>query len=217
MDLSHYQRQRSLLDPELLSSLAIDVAGVGAVGRQVVLQLVSAGARNIRMFDHDRVEPANIGPQGWAPAADGSPKVVALKEELDSKYGVSEMENVRGFFRRYPPGFPTVLFCCVDRIETRERIWSALDTATELWLDSRVAGDTIHVLAAGDEPSWDYYPSSLFNPEDAFRGACTSTMTIHLANIAAGLLIQQMSKWMRRQPLDRHTVFNLLAMECYSK
>lgn len=217
MNPSHYQRQRSLLNPDVLRDLAIDIAGVGAVGRQVVLQLVSAGARNIRLFDHDRIEEVNVGPQGWSPADIGLTKVEAVKNELVLKYGQSEVEGIQPFFRRYPGGYPTVLFCCVDSISTRKALFTDLTPATELWLDSRVAGDTVHILAAGDQPSRDYYPESLFDPDQAFRGSCTSTMTIHLANIAAGLLIQQLSKWMRRQPSDRHTVFNLLAMESYSK
>ena len=37
--------------------------------------------------------------------------------------------------------------------------------------------------------------------------------TIYAASIAAGLMVHQFTRWLRRMPVDRDTVLNLLAGE----
>jgi hypothetical protein len=217
----YYQRQAGMLPPDTLDKLPIAVAGVGAVGRQVVLQLASAGARNIQMFDHDEVEDVNIGPQGWSPNDVGMDKVYALSKELAHKYDETIDFCIQPRKCRFPADTPTpvpkVLFCCVDGIETRNRIFCNHRDSFELFLDSRVAADVIHILACCEKEHLDYYPTTMFSEGDAFRGSCTTKMSIHMANIAAGLLIQQLSKWLRQLPIDRHVMFNLLSMEAFCK
>ena len=207
-----------MLPPDRLTALPICIAGVGAVGRQVALQLAAAGARNICMYDHDYIEEVNLGPQGWKPRDLGRPKVYALQEELADFHGTPV--GFTAFQRRLPVELAhpnEVLFCCVDGIETRGRIFAAHCGRAPLFLDSRVAADVVHILSACDADQYAYYPTTLFSDSDAFRGTCTTKMSIHIANIAAGLLIQQLSKWLRNKPLDRHVVFNFLAMESFCK
>ncbi|MCA9016489.1 MAG: ThiF family adenylyltransferase, partial [Planctomycetaceae bacterium] len=47
-----------------MNLLTISVIGVGAIVRQVALQLRSLGVRRIQLVDFDQVEPANISTQG---------------------------------------------------------------------------------------------------------------------------------------------------------
>jgi len=220
MSTVQYQRQAGLLPPDILWNLPIAVAGVGAVGRQVVLQLCSAGARNLAFYDHDTVEESNIGPQGWRRDDIGVPKVEALLGDIERQqlFPASDgATTAKGLHRRFPTESyeHPIVFCCVDNINTRGQLFRT--STYNLFLDSRVAGDTVHVLSVSDPDSRDYYESTLFDREEAFQATCTTRMSIHIANIAAGLLVQQFSKWLRELPTDRHTVFNLLAMESYSK
>ena len=60
-------RQLDLVPPERLASCHAVVIGVGAIGRQVALQLAALGAPKLTLFDHDLVEPANLAPQGYLP------------------------------------------------------------------------------------------------------------------------------------------------------
>lgn len=218
MSQAYYTRQQMLLSEDRLRQLRIAVAGVGAVGRQVVTQLFSAGARRITFYDHDTVEESNIGPQGWSPRHIGRLKTEALKDDLTYQTNEEEVSGLEAIGSRFPVGVPEppeVLFSCVDRIDAREALFRAYQHQVGLFVDSRVAGETVHVLAAGDMDTKNYYETSLFRREDAFRAACTARMSIHVANIAAGLLIQQLSKWLRDIPVDKHSRFNLLAMELF--
>ena len=50
-------------------------------------------------------------------------------------------------------------------------------------------------------------------PGRAYAGACTGKSTIFTANVAAGLMLEQSSRWLRRLPVDADVQFNLLSTE----
>ena len=57
---NRFIRQAELVPRDRLSGLKITVIGVGAIGRQVALQLASIGVTHLQLIDFDRVEAANI-------------------------------------------------------------------------------------------------------------------------------------------------------------
>src|SRR5207248_4690198 len=60
-------RQRGLVPPGRLMACHAVVIGVGAVGRQVALQLAAVGVPRLTLYDDDRVGVENLAPQGyWA-------------------------------------------------------------------------------------------------------------------------------------------------------
>jgi len=52
-----------------------------------------------------------------------------------------------------------------------------------------------------------------FNLTKLFQGPCTAKTTIYCANIAAGLMIAQFTKYLRQLPIDCDVQLNLLASE----
>jgi hypothetical protein len=76
-----------------------------------------------------------------------------------------------------------------------------------------MAAEVIRVLAS-DSPALDQqYPATLFASSEAYAGECTAKSTIYTANIAAGLMMGQFTRWLRRIPVVHEQVFNLLAQE----
>lgn len=53
-------RNSGLVDLEALGRKMITVVGLGAVGSVAAVALAKAGAKKFRLFDHERVEPANV-------------------------------------------------------------------------------------------------------------------------------------------------------------
>ena len=106
-----------------------------------------------------------------------------------------------------------VVFACVDSIVTRRLIWESLRNQAALFVDGRMSAEVIRVLASEAPATEDYYPSTLFAAEEAYAGSCTAHATIYTASIAAGLMLGQMTKWLRRLPTDRDLTLNLLAAE----
>ena len=106
-----------------------------------------------------------------------------------------------------------VLFCCVDSIETRRLIWESTKDRVQFFCDGRMSAETMRLLTSCDAGGKAHYPTTLFSAGEAFRGSCTARSTIFTANIAAGLMLSQFTRWLRRLPTDHDVQLNLLAGE----
>ena len=205
-------RQRELVPPEKLSVCRATVIGVGAIGRQVAIQLTAMGIASLQLIDPDTVEPANLAPQGFAPDELGRPKVESVGDLCHHLNPRLELvEHAERFRRSMDVG--DVVFCCVDSIDTRRHIWQAVQDRVRFFADGRMSAETIRVLAAADDPSRQHYPTTLFTASEAHAGSCTGRSTIYTASIAAGLMLQQFTRWLRGLPIDADLQLNLLTSE----
>ena len=114
-------RQRGLVPPEKLSQIRATVVGIGAGGRQLVLQLAAIGVPKITIIDPDTVKPENLAAQGYYEADLGRLKVDATRDVCMAINSSIEINTIGRKFRSldFTGG---VLFCCVDSISTRESI-----------------------------------------------------------------------------------------------
>lgn len=72
-----FVRQAELVPAARLESLRATVIGVGAIGRQVALQLAAIGVPRLQLVDFDCVDYTNLTTQGYGQADIGEPKVRA--------------------------------------------------------------------------------------------------------------------------------------------
>jgi len=219
-------RQRDLVPRDKLACCAALVVGVGAVGRQVALQLTAMGILNLTLVDFDTVDVVNLAPQGYAPEDVGHPKVQATAQSCLRLNPDLLIYPTCEKFRRSSPktlacfGGPSdllakhlVVFCCVDSISVRGIVWESVKERVDFFADARMSAEVIRILAS-DRPARDeYYPTTLFTQDQAFAGSCTAKSTIYTASIAAGLMLSQFTRWLRGLPLDRDLLLNLLAGE----
>lgn len=207
-----FERQSQLVPRDRLADLPITVIGVGAIGRQVALQLASLGTSQLQLIDFDRVEQTNVTTQGNRQCDIGRLKVSACRDAIEQIDPTIKVETVRDRFRsRHSIG--SAVFCCVDAIQARAVIWKAVRKRVAFWSDGRMLGEVMRIIAVTDPISDRHYDSTLFDAADAHRGSCTSKSTIYTANIAAAMMIHQFTRWLRGIPVDRDTTVNLLAGE----
>ena len=76
-----------------------------------------------------------------------------------------------------------------------------------------MSAEVLRILTAFDSKSRQYYPTTLFTAQEAFTGSCTAKTTIYCANIAAGIMLCQLTKHLRGLPIDCDIQLNLLASE----
>jgi molybdopterin/thiamine biosynthesis adenylyltransferase len=205
-------RQRELVPEDRLTCLKASVVGVGAVGRQVALQLAAMGVRRLQLVDFDNVEWTNVTTQGYLAADVGRLKVDATAEAVRQIDPMIQVELVQD---RYRPQVELgeAVFCCVDSIAARRAIWRSAGPRLRFWADGRMLGEVIRVLVVAEEFGRDYYPTTLFPQSQAQPGRCTAHGTIYSASIAAGLMLHQLARWLRDQVIDRDVSLNLLASE----
>ena len=210
--VDRYARQAGLVPCDTLANLKVTVVGVGAIGRQVALQLAALGVRELQLVDFDQVEPTNVTTQGYLETELGLPKVAAAARAVQSIDSTIRLHVVQDRFR------PTLsvgdaLFCCVDLISARAAIWRSVAPRCRFWCDGRMLGEVIRVLTVGDRAGREHYPTTLFAQTEALAGSCTMRGTIYTAAIAAGLMLHQFARWLRGQPIDVDLALNLLGSE----
>jgi sulfur carrier protein ThiS adenylyltransferase len=178
----------------------------------VALQLAAMGLPSLQLIDPEEVEVVNLACQGYFEADVGMAKVKATAELCRrSNPAVEVLVEVARFRRTMDVG--NVLFCCVDDIEVRQHIWEAVHQRVQFFADGRMSAKVVRVLAAADSDSRRHYPTTLFAATEAYQGACTAKSTVFTGNIAAGLMLSQFSKWLRRLPVERDLTVNLLSAE----
>ena len=207
-----FERQKGLVATEDLKNASATVIGVGAIGRQVAIQLASLGVGTIQLIDFDEVEHHNVTSQGYRHHEIGHFKVAATLSAIAEIDPEIQVESWCDRFRRRIQTNEAV-FCCVDSIQTRSLIWDHLQSRVQFWADARMLGEVMRLLTAADAKSRLAYDKTLFAQSDAQAGSCTSRSTIYTASIAAGLVLHQFTRWQRQLPLDNDLCLNLLSSE----
>ena len=207
-----FERQKGLVATEDLRKASATVIGVGAIGRQVAIQLASLGVGAIQLIDFDEVEHHNVTSQGFRHHEIGHFKVAATLSAIAEIDPEIQVESWCDRFRRRIETKEAV-FCCVDSIQIRSLIWDHLKNRTQFWADARMLGEVMRILTASDDATRLAYKKTLFAQSEAQTGTCTSRSTIYTANIAAGLMVHQFTRWLRGLPLDSDQCLNLLSGE----
>src|SRR6056297_3546390 len=111
--MNRFTPQQTLVPQDRLAELRVTIIGVGAIGRQLALQLASIGVRRLQLIDFDEVDATNVTTQGYLMGDIGMPKVQALAQHLRLVDPAIEVELVCDRYRpKHSAG--TVVFCCVD-------------------------------------------------------------------------------------------------------
>ena len=207
-----YSRQRDIIPPDRLAMCRPTVIGVGAIGRQVALQLAAMGVPWLQLIDFDTVETSNLASQGYLEEDLDMPKVEATGNLCRRICQALELHLVNDRFRRSME-IGDAIFCCVDKIEIRRAIWDAVKDKAALFTDGRMSAEVLRVLTACDPASRQHYPTTLFSAGEAYAGTCTAKTTIFCANIAAGIMVSQFAKYLRHLPVDADVQLNLLSSE----
>ena len=207
-----FSRQADIVPRERILDCRATVIGVGAIGRQVALQLTAIGVPHLQFTDFDHVETSNLATQGFLQKDLKRPKVDVTAEFTRE---MANDLNVEVIFERFKRSTPVgnCVFACVDSIEIRKLIWDSVKDKVSFYCDGRMSAEVLRVITACDEKSRQYYPQTLFTAQQAHAGPCTAKTTIYCANIAAGFMLAQFTKYLRLLPVDPDIQINLLASE----
>lgn len=215
MNPERFSRQTDIV-PDLLHSRSITIVGVGAVGRQLALQLAALGGMTVTLYDFDEVEESNIATQLYREEHMGLKKVDATGKDMIKIN--SEMTVVMDE-TRWDPSIEIEgdLFMCPDSIETRTALFNSARESelVDFFADCRIAGEVIRVMACNmtDDGDVEYYEKTLFSEDERFEARCTSKGTIYTAACGASMMLAQYTRYLRGFPLDKDVLLNLTAMD----
>jgi sulfur carrier protein ThiS adenylyltransferase len=211
-------RQRDIVPAEELAACHAVVIGVGAIGRQVALQLAAVGIPELTLFDDDTVGVENLAPQGYWPEDLGVAKVLATQALCTRINPALQVTAVAERFRRssaqrLASDRKLVVMACVDSITTRKLVWEAVRHQAAFFLDGRMSAEVVRVLTVEHPATDGAYATTLFDADQAYAGSCTAKATIYTASVVAGLIVGQFTRWLRHLPVDPDLTLNLLSME----
>ena len=226
-----FARQAGLVPPELLQRSSATIVGVGAIGRQVALQLAAVGVPELTLVDFDTVEHTNVVSQGYFELDLGRPKVEATKQLIglvapqcicnarNERFSIpvnSSVDVIYPDFRSRSDASDfncSAIFLCVDSMESREFVFEKTPNFnyTNVEPSEPQSGNVPIVIdgrmAAETIRVISYvcgnpdYRTTLFDDSQAFVGSCTTQNTIYTANIAAGLMVQRFVNRLRMNSL----------------
>lgn len=188
-------RYSGIVNPQTLIDSSVMIVGVGAIGRQVALQLASMGVGRILLHDMDTVEEVNLGPQGYRPDQIGMPKVEATKADIIAINPDCSVFAFNKKFERHGIGVKQMaaVFSCVDCMDARRNIMIGEGTMIpKTAIDTRMSAFSIQCFhVTDDEEQRRMYNSTLFSNDQAHPEPCTARSTMFTASIAAGLAVAQ--------------------------
>lgn len=208
------QRMNGIISHDLLVEAEVMVIGVGAIGRQVALQLATMGVGNITIVDHDTVSVENLGVQGFGETELGLTKVSAVRRRIETdNSGVIVNVFASKFMKSID--HPPVIFCCVDTMEARKSIFDIVQPNVGLFVDGRMNARLMQIITHAHTFDPEQYLDTIFPDAEAQDGSCTAKTTIYTASIAAGLMVNQFVNWLTLDPafVQPRVTLNLLSME----
>ncbi len=133
-------RQSKLVPAEQVNKTSVEAFGIGSLGGPVTLLLAKVGFKNIKVYDMDKVEEENIGPQVFSRRHLEMTKVEAMKEIIKDATGV-DIEAKHGMVDekcKITPEPNTVYMCFFDSFEARQIIFNKLKNYPVMYIDGRI-------------------------------------------------------------------------------
>lgn len=218
VDTDRTTRYRDIIDPEVLRLTPFFVYGVGAIGRQVALQLAAMGCEHITVYDHDTVEPHNMGVQGYCPSHLGDPKAAVTLSDMRTL-------NPEGSFVAEPRRAVSkdssrsgVHMLCVDKMLARKVLASGVSTwassngwSDTLMVDARMSAESYRVYTVSNSDIMEQYVKAWFPDAEANAGRCTARSTMYCAASVASCVVSRAMMWLRRMSIPPLVAHDMLA------
>lgn len=187
---------------------AATVIGLGAVGRQVAIQLTALGIPKLQLIDGAKVTTTDVTTKGFLHEDVGDARVDAVGGHCHRVEPMLDLDTIHDRFR---PSFVvgTAVFCCIDSTTVRARILGEVASRTRFWGEARVSGEAVRISTAlVDREAKRQIISRL--DEKRRRSFRRSTRSpLYVASLAAGLLIYQFARYLRRKLPEVDVILDL--------
>jgi len=190
------------------------VIGLGAVGRQVALQLTALGIPKLQLIDGAKVTTTDVTTKGFLHEDVGDARVDAVGGLCHRVEPMLDLDTIQDCFR---PSFEvgTAVFCCIDSAPVRARILRVVASRTRFWGDARVSGETVRISAASVARGAKCHATPRFDEKRARLVRRSTSSPLYVASLAASLLVYQFARYLRRMSPKVDATLDLPA-GCYA-
>lgn len=197
-------RHIAIHNPNQYQDKRIAVIGVGTIGSHLAHTLARMQVP-MALYDHDTIEEHNLATQTYGVRDIGKPKVRAVEEQIRVFNATTPLGIKEGMFERGDEQGHDLIVSCVDSLEARRGIAVSLIEAgcTTPIVDGRVGQEQVEVYHFPTAKEW---LAQL--PEEGDDDPCGARFTAYTANIAAGLIANNVKRFLTKQKIQGRIIYD---------
>ena len=216
MNMDFWRQLDIVSESEL--QIPISVIGAGGIGSPVCLALAKMGCGHLTVYDDDKVEIHNLPNQFYRLEDLGKPKVMALSEIVRSFTGTEITPREERVESQRLSG---LVVSGVDSMASRQQIWekaARYKPGVGLYIDARMGAEVcrIYTIRPVDPDDVRLYESTLYSDAEAEEEPCTARAIIYNVLSVAGLVANQVKKYVKGEPLAREIIMDLKTLILFS-
>ena len=214
------------LVPHSVDDARVLIIGCGAIGSYLGVILAKMGVRRFTLFDHDKVELANVGVQNFDNLSLEKSKATELAAKITLIEPDAKIEVFKGKFKGKDKrelkalSKADIIIPSVDNLPTRRKVWKLVKHMhnnkrfrhSRLYIDPRMGAESFEIwateLGRGKTimSKKDYEISLKGNIPDA---PCGMKATPYTAPPLAGKIAVVINDWLKGDPFPTFTVESL--------
>jgi len=208
LDLS---RQSKLVPRDKINQYTLKVFGVGSIGSHFVKIAAKTGFKNIEIYDMDKVESENIGPQAFDFEHIGQDKVVAMADIVKKSAGIDIITN-HGLVdedTEITAENDTFYCCFFDSFEGRKLVFNKLKEYPILFVDSRIGGFNMrhYLVNCDDKKDVEEFYKSITTGKNS-ELACGEKASAPINNQLAGMIVMNIINYINGDDYTRKFIGN---------
>lgn len=196
MNQKHLIRFSGIIPLDDLKEKSVCIVGAGGIGAPAAICMAKSGIRKMTIFDFDKVEDENIGPQIYGPEDLGKQKVSALAEIVQRFAPWCEVNSMNTKFKDHNVNYD-VLVSAVDSLKVRKMIWNNVSSSNEkpeILIDPRMGAELLTVYSVDPCEDKLWYEQTLEG--EAMEASCTTKATFYTGFVAGALCMQAVKAWL---------------------
>ena len=199
-------RQNGLVTLEELG-LPISIIGAGSIGSFTALALAKLGCSSIRVYDHDVVEPQNIGCQLYGEKHLKQNKAEALSSIISELAGV----RLKWIGEKWTKNdVSRIVVCAVDSQEERRKIWKVLQNNQHigLFIDGRMGGElmAVYCVDMANQDDMKRYEKVLAKKVEPI--ACSERSIVYNTFGIASIIAKNIKSYVKGQEYPYEVIFD---------
>ena len=190
------------------------ILGCGAIGSSAAIQLTRMGAKELILYDFDKVEPENVGVSQYISSDIGKYKVDALKNHIHNIDNRIRVLTLIGRFEEFHPSDDEdVIILGFDSMASRLDAVKAITNKCRPYalIDGRMGAEHYQQYSFR-MPNFKAYMKTWYNDLAGDPEPCNAKATSYCSNMSGSFIVNTVRKMITNQPYDGEFAFNFPTM-----
>ena len=190
------------------------ILGCGAIGSSAAMQLARMGAKELVLYDFDKVGPENVGVSQYVSNDVCKYKVDALKSHIKSVHNdITVLTLAERFEEFHPSEQEDIIILGFDSMKARLEAITAIVKKGKPYalIDGRMGAEHYQQYSFR-LPSLKAYLLTWYNDSDGDPEPCNAKATSYCSNMSGSFIVNTVRKMITNQPFDGEFAFNFPTM-----